>query len=183
MTRQDWLVGADRHTKAAERIYAAAAELVVQHGFEGLTIDALASKVHCSPATVYRNVGGRAAIIQGVMRQMSERIVEQVENAIAELAGPERVVTAIVVALDRIRAEPLSSLALGTIRAGQNSGWLTNSPLVADLAEHMIGRRDPVAAQWLVRATLALLYWPVENPTVEREIVARMIGPTFEAQP
>ena len=180
VARQDWLVGADRRTQAADRIYSAAADLVSRRGFEALTIDALSAKVHCSPATIYRNVGGKAAILQGVMQQMSERIVEQVEDAIAELKGSDRVVTAILVALDHIRAEPLGPTMMGTIRPGQEGGWLIDSPLVADLAEHMIGRDDPVAAQWLVRATLSLWYWPVKNRETEREIVERFIGPTFE---
>jgi AcrR family transcriptional regulator len=131
MARQDWLVGADRRTEAVERIYAAAAELVSQQGFEAFTINALSAKVHCSPATIYRNVGGKAAILEGVIHHMSVRIVERITDAIADLEGPERVVTAIVVALDLIRAEPLGPLMMGTIRPGDDSGWLTASPLVA----------------------------------------------------
>jgi AcrR family transcriptional regulator len=183
MARQDWLVGADRRTEAVERIYAAAAELVSQQGFEAFTINALSAKVHCSPATIYRNVGGKAAILEGVIRHMSVRIVERITDAIEDLEGPERVVTAIVVALDLIRAEPLGPLMMGTIRPGDCSGWLTASPLVADLAEHMIGRADPLAAQWLVRATLALWYWPVKDHATERAIAERFIGPCFDNRP
>lgn len=180
MVRPDWLVGADRRTEAVERIYAAASELVSQQGFEAFTIDELASKVHCSPATIYRNVGGKAAILEGVVHQMSVRIVAQVRGAIADLDGAERVVTAILVALDLIRAEPLGPLIMGTISPDHDSGWLTASPLVADLAGQMIGRSDPSAAQWLIRATLALWYWPVKDRATEREIATRFIGPCFD---
>ena len=52
MTREDWLVGRDRGSEAADRIYDAAAELVSRKGFEAFTIEALAAIVHCSPATI-----------------------------------------------------------------------------------------------------------------------------------
>lgn len=179
MAQQDWLVGTDRRAEAVERIHAAAAELISRHGFEAFGIDALAAIVHCSPATIYRNVGGKSVIIEGVMHQMSVRIVERVKAAIDGLEGEERIVTAIVVALDRIRAEPLGPLMMGAVRPDHDTGWLTASPLVAGLAEEMIGRTDPLAAQWLIRATLALWYWPVKDRDDERAVVAQFIGPCF----
>ena len=51
MPRDDWLVGGDRRTAAAERIYAAATDLIAQDG--ALDVDILASRVHCSCATIY----------------------------------------------------------------------------------------------------------------------------------
>ena len=60
--RQDWLIGGDRRTEAVERIFAAAAQLVSQQGFDAFTIEALSTKAHCSPATIYRHVGGKAVI-------------------------------------------------------------------------------------------------------------------------
>jgi AcrR family transcriptional regulator len=181
MTRPDWLVGGDRRSEAAERIIHAASELVSRGGFDAFTIDALAAEVHCSPATIYRNVGGKAVILERVVQQMSMRIVKNVSEAIAGLDGPDRIVTAIVVALHHIRAEPLGPLMMGAIRPAGDTGWLTASPLVSDLAEHMIGRADPLAAQWLVRATLALWYWPVKDLDTEREIAARFVGPSVAA--
>lgn len=183
MVRQDWLVGTDRRAEAAERIYAAAAEMISRHGFEAFSIDALAAKVHCSPATIYRNVGGKSVIMEGVMHRMSVRIVERVKSAIDDLDGAERVEKAIVVALDHIRAEPLGPLIMGAIRPDHDTGWLTSSALVAGLAEEMLGRTDPIAAQWLVRVTLALWFWPVKNRDDEHAIVARFIGPCFAPAP
>jgi len=182
VVRQDWLVGTDRRAEAAERIYTAAAELISRHGFEAFGIDALAAKVHCSPATIYRNVGGKSVIMEGVMHRMSVRIVERVKSEIDGLDGAERVEKAIVIALERIRAEPLGPLVMGATRPDHDPGWLTSSPLVAELAEQMLGRRDPIAAQWLVRATLALWFWPAKNRDDERAIVARFIGPCFAPQ-
>lgn len=181
MARQDWLVGTDRRVEAIERIHAAAADLISRHGFEAFSIDALAETVHCSPATIYRNVGGKSVIMEGVVRRMSVRIVERVKTAIDGMQGPERVTQAILVALDLIRAEPLGPLIMGAVRPHQDTGWLTSSPLVVELAEEMIGRSDPLAAQWLLRATLALWYWPVKNRDEEHAIIAQFIGPCFGA--
>ena len=44
MPRDDWLVGGDRRTAAAERIYAAATDPIAQDGLLALDVDILASK-------------------------------------------------------------------------------------------------------------------------------------------
>lgn len=43
MARDDWLVGRDRRSAAAERIYASAADLIARRGYDGFTIEALAA--------------------------------------------------------------------------------------------------------------------------------------------
>ena len=43
MARNDWLIGGDRRSEAAERIYAAATDLVSRTGFENFSIEALAA--------------------------------------------------------------------------------------------------------------------------------------------
>ena len=60
MARSDWLVGGDRRTAAAERIYAAATDLIARDGMDAFDIDTLAARVHCSRATIYRYAGGKA---------------------------------------------------------------------------------------------------------------------------
>ena len=62
MPTSDWLIGRDRRSEGAERIYAAAADLMAREGYDAFSIDALAALVHCSPATIYRHVGGKTAI-------------------------------------------------------------------------------------------------------------------------
>jgi AcrR family transcriptional regulator len=182
MTRQDWLVGRDRRSEAGERIIAAASELVSRGGFENFTIEALAARVHCSPATIYRNAGGKTAILEALTLRFSQRIVESVREAIDELQGTDRVVTAILTALELIRAEPLGPLMMGAIRPDHDGEWLTASPGVAGMAEEMLGRIDPLAAQWLLRATLALWYWPLKDRETERDLVRRFVGPSFVSE-
>lgn len=164
MARDDWLVGRDRRSAAAERIYAAAADLIARRGYDGFTIEALAARVHCSPATIYRHAGGKATIRDAVVGIQAARIVDTTREAIKDLRGPERVVTATIMALERLRSDPLAQL-MRSIHAAPVSDWVINSPTVTALAAEMLGpgHDDPLAAQWLIRVFLALWGWPLRT--------------------
>jgi AcrR family transcriptional regulator len=177
--RNDWLIG-NRRSAASDRIYAAAADLVARKGFSAFSIEAVAEKVHCSPATVYRQVGGKAVILEGVIERYSLSIVESVREAIAGRSGSDRIVTAVVVALEKVRAEPLGQLMMGAIHPNDQTGLLTTSPLIQTLAEEMVGRVDPLAAQYLIRIYFALWFWPLTDRDAEYQLVQRFIGPVFE---
>lgn len=177
--RGDWLIGSVRSSVASERIYAAATHLIASSGIEGFSIEALADMVHCSPATIYRQVGGKTVILEGIIHRASQHLLGSVRQAIDGLAGPDRVVTAIQVALQAIRAEPLGELMMGAISPDHGRGWVTASPLVMELAEEMIGHADPLAAQYLVRVTFSLWCWPVEDRESEDELIRRFVGPSF----
>lgn len=153
-------------------------------GFENFTIDALAAEVNCSQATIYRHTGGKAAILEAVTLRVSARVIEAVRVAIADLHGTERIVRAIIVGPQQIRAEPLGSLMMGSVVPDHDGEWLTASPAVAAVAEEIIGCVDPIAAQWIIRITLALWYWPVRDPAAERELVQRFIdgAPLLDSQ-
>lgn len=181
MARSDWLVGGDRRTAAAERIYAAATEVIARDGYEAFDIDALAALVHCSRATIYRHAGGKAEIRDAVMVRGASRIVDAVRTAVGGLSGAQRIVTAITVALEEIRSDPLGQLMFGAIRTGEDSAWLTESPVVARFATELNGLTDDDthAAQWIVRVVLSLLYWPIGDGDVERQMVKRFVSPAF----
>lgn len=180
MPGDDWLVGRDRRSEATERIYAAAAELIARRGYEGFTIEALAQRVHCSPATIYRHAGGKAAIRDAVIGVHAARIVDATREAIKDLAGPERVVTATIMALERLRSDPLAQL-MRSIHAAPVSDWVISSPTVTRLAAEMLGQHNdgPLAAQWLIRVFLALWGWPLKDPAAERALVARFLGSSY----
>jgi AcrR family transcriptional regulator len=176
----DWLVGRDRRSEGAERIYAAAAELMSRQGYDAFSIDALAAIVHCSPATIYRHAGGKSAIRDAVVSRQSERILDSVREAISGLTGSERIVTATTVALQRIRADPLAQIMRSMTGAPANE-WLIDSHVVARLATEMVGLADPdpLAAQWLIRMFLALWYWPLKDCASEEITVRRFLGPPY----
>jgi AcrR family transcriptional regulator len=181
MVRDDWVVGGDRRTAAADRIYAAATDLVIRHGFDAFDIDTLASQVHCSRATIYRYAGGKAQIRDAVLVRLSAGITDTVRRAVDGLSGPERVVTAITVALEQMRSEPIRRL----IRSSSDSpelGELHASPMLAHLAVELTGitDADPQAAQWIVRLVVSLAYWPAGNSRVERQMLSRFVAPAFD---
>ncbi|MFV0495076.1 TetR/AcrR family transcriptional regulator [Mycobacterium sp.] len=179
MTGEDWLLGRSRHDEAAERIYSAAADLISRSGYEAFTVDALAAAVHCSPATIYRRAGGKSAIRDGVVAVQATRILETVRAAIEDLTGRDRVVTATIVALQRIRSYPLMRPSSSKMPAP--SEWLAASPVVEKFAAEMLGEdvEDPLAAQWLIHVFLSLWYWPLKDPAAERAMVERFLGPAF----
>src|ERR1700742_1856765 len=99
MSRDDWLFDDGRRAAATERIYAAATDLIVREGPDAFNVDALAALAHCSRATIYRYVGGKKEIREAVLARAAVRIVHTVRESVAGRSGPERVVTAIEVAV------------------------------------------------------------------------------------
>lgn len=181
MPTNDWLIGRDRRSEGAERILEAAAEVMARGGYDGFSIGTLAAIVHCSPATVYRHVGGKAAIRDAVLSRQADRILDSVRQAIEGLTGSERIVTATTVALHQLRSDPLAQV-MRSMPGPPGTAWLTESPVVARFAAEMVGadNPDPLAAQWLIRVFLALWYWPLKNADAERLAVQRFLGPPYE---
>ena len=182
MVRDDWVVGGDRRAAAADRIYAAATELVIRRGFDAFDVDTLASHVHCSRATIYRYAGGKAQIRDAVLMRLSAGIIDTVRRAVDGLSGPERVVTAITVALEQMRSDPIRRMML-TSGNSPELGDLHSSPMLGHLAAELTGitDADPQAAQWIVRLVVSLAYWPAGNSRVERQLLRRFVAPAFNA--
>ncbi|MDG4667503.1 TetR/AcrR family transcriptional regulator [Mycobacterium sp. 236(2023)] len=181
VVQNDWLLG-DRRAEAAERIYAAATELILRDGLDAFDMVALQARVHCSRATIYRHVGGKAQIREAVLMREAERIITTVRAAVDSLSGSERTVTAVVVALERIRSDPMGQALLSSMRSGDLSS-VGRSPMLPALAAELTGiaEGDSSAAQWIVRVVLSLLVWPVDDPVSEREMIARFLSPASSA--
>jgi AcrR family transcriptional regulator len=184
MSRSDWLVGGDRHAAAAERIYLAAADLIASDGFDNFDIDLLASRVHCSRATIYRHAGGKTQIRDAALALAAARTVDAVTQAVDGLSGAQRISTAITVALRQIRSDPLGQLMINALRGAQDMSWLTESAVVARFAADINGltNDDTEAANWIIRVLMSMLYWPVGNPDDEQRVVERFVLPAFGAQ-
>lgn len=179
MPRDDWLVGGDRRLAAADRIYAAATELVVRHGWDAFDIETLAARVHCSRATIYRYAGGKDQIRGAVLTRLSAGIVETVRHAVEGLSGAERVLTAVTVALEQIRSDPLRRVML-TPGNPTDLTELHSSPVLKQIAGELTGMTDdPQAAQWIVRIVLSLAYWPITDARAEHQVLRRFLAPAF----
>jgi AcrR family transcriptional regulator len=179
--RDDWLVGGDRRAIAAERIYDAATDLIARGGLDAFDIDKLASRVNCSRATIYRHAGGKAQIRDAVVNRAAARTIDSVRSAVENLSGPERIVSAITLALELIRSDPLAQLLSSSMHGVGEMAWLTGSPMLAAVAGDLTGLtdRDPQSAQWIVRVVLSLMYWPAGDSHAERQLVQRFVAPAF----
>lgn len=182
MVNTDWLVGGARGAVAADRIHAAALDMVAKDGFDALDIDALAARVHCSRATIYRHVGGKTQIRDAIVVRAAARIVGIVRDAVDGLTGADRIMTAITVALAEIRSDPLEGPMLISMRKVGELTWLTESAVVAELARELNGLTDdPLAAQWIVRIVMSMLLWPADDPGAEQDMLRRFVEPAFRA--
>ncbi|MDZ7887015.1 MAG: TetR/AcrR family transcriptional regulator [Mycobacterium sp.] len=181
MARQDWVVGGDRRAAATERIYAAAAELMFRDGLDALDIDSLAEQVHCSRATIYRYAGGKAHIRDAVLLRIAAGITDTVRAEVTGLTGSERVVTAIVVALQQIRSDPIRRLMMTSSKAPALSD-LHSSPVLSALAAELTGITgdDPAAALWIVHIVMSMAYLPLGDEQIEADILRRFVSPAFD---
>ncbi|MGN7779539.1 TetR/AcrR family transcriptional regulator [Mycolicibacterium sp. 22603] len=177
----DWLIGADRRALATRRIVSIATEMVARHGWDNFDIDGLAARAHCSRATIYRNVGGKAQIREAVFSVAGERITHAVREAVAPLEGSERLVVAILVALDRVRADPLSDDIVQSFRDTRLAESLIESPRLGLFAGELTGLTtgNPLAAQWIVRIFVSLLSFPASDPAVERRLLEDFVAPAL----
>lgn len=180
MVRDDWVLGGDRRTAAANRIYAAATELVIRDGLDAFDIDTLAAMVHCSRATVYRHAGGKAQIRDAVLMRLAAGIIDKVRHAVDGRSGADRMITAITLALQQIRSDPLRRLMLST--GSLDLRELHSSPMLGHLAAELTGITDddPQAAQWIVRVVVSLAYSPIASVREERKVLERFVAPAFD---
>jgi hypothetical protein len=81
-----------------------------------------------------------------------------------------------------IRADAVASTLL-EVTPGMDTGnrSLLQSPRLAAAAAELSGLTgdDPVAAGWVVRVVLALLFWPIGDVVAEEEVVRRFVAPTM----
>ncbi|MBF6411879.1 TetR/AcrR family transcriptional regulator [Nocardia cyriacigeorgica] len=180
--RRDWLAGGDRRAAAVARIEAAATELFLERGIDDVGVDEVAARAGCSRATLYRHVGGKAALVDAVLARSAATVSERVAAAVAPHTGARRVVEAILASVAAIRADPVLSRWLAT-RSAAGDGYLTASPVLSRIASTLTGTTDDEAAQWIVRVVLSLLTWPLPDAAAERRVVQRFVAPGFTARP
>jgi len=140
----------------------------------------LATRVHCSRATIYRYAGGKTQIRETVMARNAARIVDVVRRHVEGKRGAERVLAAVEVAVAEIRSDPAGKLFVESARGGPGTSWLTSSPTIAGLANELAGVADDAkAAAWIVRLVLSLLVWPDVDAASEHDTLVRFVAPAF----
>lgn len=124
----------------------------------------LARWAHCSRATVYRHVRGRAATIEAVLTRSSARIVEEVAAHVEGLTGRRHAVVALTAALSAARSDRIASQFFSSGNAAQ-SQTLIESQTVAGIAAELTGLKQPPDehAQLAVRVLLSFLWWPASE--------------------
>jgi hypothetical protein len=128
-----------------------------------------------------RHVGGQPATGDTNQRQRTAaRIIETVRANVEGRRGPERVLTAIEVAVAEIRVDPAGQLFLDSARGG-GWNWLTASQAVANFASELTGVAgdDVPAAKWIGRLVMSLLLWPGADPQAEHQMLLRFVAPAF----
>ncbi|MEU8896443.1 helix-turn-helix domain-containing protein [Nocardia sp. NPDC048505] len=179
--RVDWLAGGVRATVARERIETAAAELFFERGIGKVGVDEIAARAGCSRATLYRQCGGKSALVHRVLTRAAETVAERVAVAVEPYRGPRRAVEAILASVVAIRADPALAHWLSRTRAGTTDELLTTAPELRRIATALTRiAPDDEAAQWIVRVVLSLLTWPAADAAAERRMVERFVGPLFK---
>ncbi|AVH22453.1 TetR/AcrR family transcriptional regulator [Nocardia cyriacigeorgica] len=173
--RRDWLAGGDRRAAAVARIEAAATELFLERGIDDVGVDQVAARAGCSRATLYRHVGGKAALVDAVLARSAATVSERVAAAVAPHTGARRVVEAILASVAAIRADPVLSRWPAT-RSAAGDSYLTASPVLSRIASTLTGTTDDEAAQWIVRVVLSLLTWALPDAAAERRLVQRFVA-------
>ena len=186
--RSDWLTGTPRHDAATDRILTAAAALMAEHGFDAVTVDAVVARAGCSRATLYRHLGGRQAILDGVITRAAADVARRVAAAVEGVDGADRVVEAILTSVRAIRADPALNAWFAGPRTRSVDDYLATSAHLGALSatltglgpadEGALGVAD-LGAQWTVRVVLALLTWPLADADAERHLVCRFVAPAF----
>ncbi|MEZ0049293.1 AcrR family transcriptional regulator [Mycobacterium sp. MAA66] len=170
----DWLAGGDRAELAIERIYVAASESAAARGLDRLSVDEIAARVGCSRATLYRHVGGKKALRDGVLARAISRVGVLTSEAVNGLTGQDRVIVAILSALRAVRDDPV---AASVTRGGPAvDRMMLDSPRLAAAAAELCGVDDSVAAEWIVRVVLSLLFWPMPDAATEESVVRRYVA-------
>ncbi|MCA2207904.1 TetR/AcrR family transcriptional regulator [Nocardia sp. NEAU-G4] len=176
--RADWLAGGRRRDIAAERIHAAATALILERGIEAVNVDEVAARAGCSRATLYRHVGGKSAIVDGVIARAASVVAEEVALAVEPFDGSRRVVEAILASVDAVRTNPVLAQWYVRSRATRADSYLAASPQLGRFATALTGvAPDDAAARWIVRVVMSLLTWPLDDPAEERLLVERYVEP------
>ncbi|WP_337360648.1 TetR/AcrR family transcriptional regulator [Mycobacteroides saopaulense] len=145
-----------------------------------LNLDAVAREAGCSRATVYRHVGGKAAIVDAVLARNIASVTADIQRAVESADATRRAVTAITASLTAVRNDAVVSAMLATMSPASLGSYLTPSSEITRSASAFTGLTDQTAAQWIARVVMAFLFWPATDPALESEMIERFVYPVLK---
>lgn len=179
----DWL-STDRADLAAERIIDAAAELFAEHGVAAVGMAEIAKAAGCSRATLYRYFDNRQAVRLAFVHRETRRIVAQLDERFRDIADPgERIIAAMLGAVDEVRANPLLIAWFRPADSGTAGRISQDSDVIESMAATIFAPTDLTdpersrLARWLTRIIVSLLSAPGRDAADERAMLEEFVAP------
>lgn len=173
-----------RASLATDQILDAAARLFAERGVSGVGMAEVATAAGCSRATLYRYFDGRealrAAFVQREARRIGATVAAEVDG-IAETR--ERLVRAMVAALERVRSDPALAVWFAPNDAGVSARIALSSDAIEAMVVEFIGPTAEAGpevrrrARWVVRVLVSLLADPGDDVDEERTLIEEFVVP------
>jgi AcrR family transcriptional regulator len=166
---------ADDADAARERIVDAAETAIQRWGVVRTRIDDIAAEAHCGRTTIYRYFGNRDNVVIEVVLRQARRLLGTLVDRLATLPDtPDKVVEALVLAVDLVRRDQHLSWAFRTDESpSQIEGLGDALHELATSTWTLFLRSDPtlsgalrpgvdpgLAAEWILRIMLSYLTFP-----------------------
>lgn len=175
MTAPRWLAD-DRSRLGTERILDAAGELFSARGPGKVSMGDVARAAGCSRATLYRYFSDRRELQLAYVHREARRIGALVTRETASVEGREaRLVAAVSSALRHVRGTPLLAGWFGADGAAVTADIVATSEVLETLGLGFVD--DPLAARWLLRVVVSLLFMPGHDEAEERILLERYVAP------
>jgi AcrR family transcriptional regulator len=158
--------GRPRSELREQAILDAALDLVMEVGYDGLSMDALAERARASKATIYRHWSGKAEVVAAAVRCRSQSMAEEAPDT-GSLRGD-------LLSLLTRSCETLSS-SEGALMAAVLWAMRSDPELAALVRAQMVeGKRDVVEAA-VARAVERGECPPGTDPSVAGEVMPAMV--------
>ena len=176
MSATEWgYHAADDADAARERIVDAAEAAIQRWGVARTRIDDIATEAHCGRTTIYRYFGNRDNVIVEVVLRQARRLLATLVDRLSTLPDtPDKVVEALVLAVDLVRRDrhlswafkpedPPSQIegladALHELATSTWTMFLRSDPTLRGALRP--GVDPPLAAEWMLRIMLSYLTFP-----------------------
>jgi len=178
-----------------ERAVAATLTCIARHGLNKTTIDDIAREAGCSRATLYRYFGGKAELVQTVVRIEADRLAIQIRTAADAADTLEDAVVGMVTAAgrelddhDALRFvadfEPERLLTHLTFAGGDRFLARVSAAFAPGLERFVPGHAER-AAEWVARVGLTLWLCPngpvsLSDPDRLRDYVREFVVPGLD---